>query len=194
MKTIYHALFLSPLLFALGCAVPDGSAQDPTSETDDSLSASDSLTTAAATEGGHACNVVATDNVTEGVHCANWAFVRQNATQFQIWGVGESLCQPKGGGTEERCTGIQQNVNINVNDQEQAGQGHVCGVLGGSACPGGTVRFSNTSGHKLVTIPVGGCVTIQAALINDAFVFSTSSNLEWFGANVFSLPRSLCNN
>lgn len=38
MKTIYHAMILSPLLFALGCAVTADDAQESTSQTDDSLS------------------------------------------------------------------------------------------------------------------------------------------------------------
>jgi hypothetical protein len=195
MRKIYHALFLSPLLFGIGCAIPDDNAQEPSFQTDDALSERDSLTpSAAATEGGHVCNILARDGVTEGVHCADWAFVRTSATTFEVWGVGESLCQPSGGGPEERCSGIKQNVNIYVNDLEQAGQGHLCGVLGGSDCPMGNVRFSNTSGHAPLTIPVGGRATIQAGLVNDEFVLATSPTVpRVIGPNVFSSRHDITN-
>src|SRR5215468_2535024 len=188
MMRVHRAMILSPLLFVLGCAVTSDDAQESTSQTDDSLSASDLPTPSpAAVVGGHACNVMGNDGPREGVHCADYAFVQKDATHFEVWGLGESLCQPSGGGTEQQCAGIRQNVNIyNITEGLQmAGAGHTCGRFGGSACPA-NARFQNTSGHAILTIPVGGNRAIQAALVNDEIVLPKSGKTVGPGPTVFS--------
>lgn len=184
MKTIHHALFLSPLLFVLGCAATGDDTQESISQTDDSLSARTTVV-------GHTCNVLGGDGSREGVHCADLAFV-QNTTGWEMWGVGESLCQPSGGGTEEQCAGIRQNVGLFSASGQLAGAQHNCGRFGGSACPA-TVRFQNTSGHKQVAFPPSGtCLQIWAALVNDEIVLPVSAKTVGPSPNVASAHMVFC--
>lgn len=205
---IHRAMFLLPLLFVLGCAVDD--AQQSTPQTDDSLSfslVSDSPSadpaspprvvrspalSGLATVVGHTCNVLGGDGSTEGVHCADLAFV-QNATGWDIWAVGQALCQPSGGGTEKQCAGIRQNTVLFDLLGPLASSQHNCGRFGGSACPA-TVRFQNASGHFQLAVPAAGkCVEIWAAMINDEIVLPVSAKTVGPGPNVASTHVQFCN-
>lgn len=205
---IHCAMILSPLLFVLGCAVDD--AQETTSQTDDALSITftpnpapgggptmppqvlvDRTPSAQATVVGHTCNVLGGDGSTEGVHCADLAFV-QNATGWEMWGVGQALCQTSGG-TEKQCAGIRQNAGLFNPGGQLAGAQHNCGRFGGSACPA-TVRFQNSSGHfQLPVPPAGFCVEIWAAMIDDEIVLPVSAKTVGPGPNVASAHRLFCN-
>jgi hypothetical protein len=150
-----------------------------------------------ATVVGHACNVLGGDGSTEGAHCADLAFV-QNSTGWEIWPVGQALCQTSGG-VEKQCAGIRQNAGLfnppnPMNPSgELTGAQHNCGRFGGSACPA-TVRFQNSGGHfQLPVPPAGFCVEIWAAMIDDQIVLPVSAKTVGPGPNVASGHRRFCN-
>jgi hypothetical protein len=211
MKRTRYALFLSPLLFVLGCAASGDDAQESTAQTADSLSATlqpdpgpsaeprvvaVTRPSTAATVVGHKCNVLGSDGTTQGVHCADLAFV-QNATGWEMWGVDEGLCQSPAG-AEKQCAGIRENVGLfnppnPMNPSGQlAGAQHNCGRFGGSACPA-TVRFQNSSGHfQLPFPPPGFCAEIWASMINDEIVLPGSAKTVGPGPNVASGHMQFC--
>jgi hypothetical protein len=210
MKTIHHALFLSPVLFVLGCAITGDDPPESTAEAEGALSptliplpmpsdgptlpprvTSSDPASAAPTVLGHACNVLGGDGSTQGVHCADLAFVT-NSTGWEMWGVGEALCQTISGGVEKQCAGIRQNVGLYNPSGQLAGAQHNCGRFGGSACPA-TVRFQNSSGHATLPFPPAGfCYEIWAAMTNEQIVLPVSARTVGPSPNVGTAHFDFC--
>lgn len=186
MKMIHHVVFLSPLLFVLGCATSGDDRQGSISRTD-SLPAVDSPLavrtvnstdppTTTPTEVGHVCNVLGSDGSTEGVHCANLAYVTNDTdTGWVIWPVGEALCQTVSDHVEKQCAGIRQNPGLFDSGAQINSLQRNCGRFGGAACPA-TTRFKMSGNHFALDFPSPGtCIDLWATMVNDAIVLPVSA-------------------
>lgn len=203
MKRIHHALFLSSLLFMLGCATTDDDPRGSMSRTD-SLSAVNSPLavrtvfsteppTTTPTEVGHVCNVLGNDGSTEGVHCADLAYV-SNATNtgWMIWPIGEALCQTVSDHVEKQCAGIHQNPGLFDSGAQINSLPRNCGRFGGAACPA-TTRFKMSGNHFELDFPESGeCIDLWASMPEDKIVLPVSAKTVGPTPNVTSGSVEFC--
>jgi hypothetical protein len=139
---------------------------------------------------GHRCNELRGDGSTEGVHCADVAFV-DTATGWEIWPVGQAFCQTVSGGALRQCAGIRQNVGLYNPGAQLSGQQVNCGRFGGSACPA-TVRFQHSSPHVRLPAIINACYEIWASMVDDRIVLPVSARPLGPGPNVASAHIAFC--